>query len=279
MKISDIEPGYAAYEAVREGNFEKFLKSSEFVDHATCLEIINRGQTEYFPLLKKSLNKYYSSVPYFFMLKLYYCDLKTLKELLPYLNLKLKDRIDEQTVLFHLDGCDLERFKLFFDEFKRRKIPIDEQILCRYIRKDEIYVVDFLKGYIKIQPKHIKLALELRKPPYWFATLKTNSRLYPEILIDAVYNPEIFELLYEKLRIVDCFPLESFKSLFYDDKIMRIDFAVKFLLDEEIPKPPLEYLTISPLNLNRYYEFELKFIQKLFTEEGIGRIVKSYILP
>lgn len=279
MKLSDIEPGYASYEAAREGNFEKFLKNSEFVDHATCLEIINKGQTEYFPLLRKSLNKYYHSVPNFFMLKLYYYDLKTLKNLLPYLNLKLKDKIDNQTILFQLDGCNLELFKLFFDEFKRRRIPVDDEILCHYIKKNEIQIVDFLKGYIRIRPKHIKCALELGRPPHWFAILRTNSKLYPEFLIDAAYNPEIFELIFKKLRIVDCYALQDFKTLFYDEKIMRKDFAVKFLLDEDVPKPPLDYLTISPLNLDKYYEFELKFIQKLFSEEGIGRIVKSYILP
>ena len=60
LKLSEIEPGYAVYEAVRESNFEKFLKNSEFVDYATCLEIINKGNIEYFPYLRKSLNKYYS---------------------------------------------------------------------------------------------------------------------------------------------------------------------------------------------------------------------------
>lgn len=278
MKLSDLEPGYVVYEAVKDGNFEKFLKSSEFVDHATCLEIINKGQIEYFPFLKKSLNKYYSSVPHFFMLRLHYYSIETLKQLIPYLNLKLKDEIDDRSVLYHLDGCDLERFKLFFDEFKRRSIPVGDDIVEHFIKHDDYKIVDFLKGYIRIKPSHIKLALELRKHPYWFVTLRTNSKLYPELLIDAVYNPEIFETLFEKMLIVDNIPYQNFESLFYDDRIMKTDFAVKMLLDEGIPKPPLEYLTISPLNINKYYEKELLFIQKLFSEEGIGRIVKSYIL-
>lgn len=278
MKLSDLEPGYSSYEAVREGNFEKFLKNSEVIDHATCLEIINKGHSKYFPFLKKALNKYYSSVPQFFMLKLYYYDIDTLKELIPYLNLKLKDQIDGMSVLYHLGGCNLDRFKLFFDEFKHRNIPIEDDIIDHYIKRDEYKIVDFLNGYIRTRPSHIKLALEMRKQPYWFVMLRTNSKLYPELLINAVYNPEIFETLFHHLRIVNCFPLQDFESLFYDNKIMKTDFAVKMLLDEGVPKPSIDYLTISPLNLNKYYENELTFLQKLFSEEGIGKIVKSYIL-
>jgi len=213
------------------------------------------------------------------MLKLYYYSIPTLKTLMPYLNLNLKDKIDNRTVLFHLESCDLERFKLFFDESKRRKIPIENELMEHYIKLGEVEIVDFLKGYIEVEPNHIELALELRRQSNWFVTLKTKSCLYPKILIDAIYNPVIFETLFERLRIIDKTPLEDFKPLFYYDKIMRTDFAVKFLLDTGVPKPPLGYLTISPLNLNKYYADELEFIQKLFAEEGIGRIIKSYILP
>jgi hypothetical protein len=277
MKISDIEPGYMVYRYVRERDFENFLKNSEFIDVSACLEIVNNGLTEYFPFLKKYLNKYYQSVPIFFMFNFCNYDLDIIKVLIRSLNLKLKGKNDNYTILYYLESCDLERFKLFFDEFKRRNIPIEDGLLEYYIKKNNFEIVSFLTYYIKVKISHIKLALKLYMTVEWFKILKVDSNLYPEILIDTVYNPKVFEFLYHDIKKIIIFP-RHFEVLFYDDKFMKIDFAVKFLLDEKVSKPPLEYLSISPLNLNSYYKFELDFIQKLFSEEGIGIIIKRYII-
>ena len=274
MKLSD-DPDYMSYKKLKMGIIEP--DSSGNYDYNTSMEIINAGKFELFPYCAHALNEMWNpNIPKFFILLFDQIGMRTLKKLIPFLDLSME--FQGKTVIYNLCVYDVKYFKLFFDEFERRNIRINSDILEHYIRKpNSLQIVEFLKGYITVLPKHITIALKCKKNPIWFDVLKTNSRLSPKILSDAVYNPEIFETML--LQLSTGVSINAFKLLFYDSNIVCVDYAVRLLLDNDnVPKPPLGYLSVSNLNIRSYYEQELTIIENMFSERGLGRIVISYIV-
>lgn len=270
---------FQARSAFQNREWKWFRDNPSFITLPVCCDIIYERVFDLFPYLSFELNKKDKemNVPNYFFLDYDRIDLETISKLVPYLDFTLK--YDKHiSILEFTRFDDIRMFKLIFDKFQRRGIFVDNDSIFEIpIKSRQLEHIEFLKMYYRLTIDHLILALKTNYSVEMLKDCFMNSfdkiELPDWILKFTIYNPDVFEFIFKKIEIES----KSVK-LFYD--LIDVHFAVHFLFESDIPKPPLEYLALSPFKScwnDKYYQSEIKFVENLFCEKGIGKIILSYI--